>query len=302
MSGISKDKLVFDTSVSLDQSDNVGSFLRSSDGTLLTHTTVGAMEALDVNLASGAYNEDSAHASGDKGLFMLAVRNDADATLTSADGDYSPIAVDSAGRVKVLADLDADFDFVFAEDSAHTTGDQGAHMLAVRQDTLASSVSADGDYASFKLNARGGLWTVPVGTVADDAADTENPVKIGSRAVSGALTAVSASNDRADAVSDLYRRLYINDSPNIDAAAVAVSVDTTAGGIAIPTTALAGRRRILIQNTGNHAIFVGKTGVTSTTGFRVAAGATLSLEIGQNIALFAIASSGTQNVRVLELA
>lgn len=302
MSGLSKDKLVFDTTVSLDQNDNVGSFLRSSDGTLLTHSTVGAKEALDVNLASGVYAEDSAHASGDIGMFALAVRNDTDAVLTSADGDYSPIAVDSAGRLKVVADFDTDFDFVYAEDAAHNSGDLGAYVLAVRQDTLAASTSADGDYASFKTNSRGGLWTTPVGTVADDAADTENPVKVGGRAISGALAAVSAGNDRADMITDLYRRVYINDSPNIDAAAVAVSVDTTAGGIAIPTTALAGRRRILIQNTGNQAIFVGKTGVTASSGFRVSAGATLTLEIGENVALFAIAQSGTQNVRVLELA
>lgn len=43
--------------------------------------------------------EDSAHASGDTGSFMLGVRNDSIANLTSTDGDYSPIAVDQQGRV-----------------------------------------------------------------------------------------------------------------------------------------------------------------------------------------------------------
>lgn len=45
--------------------------------------------------------EDAAHASGAGGMFVLGVRNDTEQVLTSADGDYSPVAVDSSGRVLV---------------------------------------------------------------------------------------------------------------------------------------------------------------------------------------------------------
>lgn len=45
--------------------------------------------------------EDAAHASGDVGVFALGVRNDAAATRTSADGDYSPISTDGAGRIGI---------------------------------------------------------------------------------------------------------------------------------------------------------------------------------------------------------
>lgn len=110
-------------------------------------------------IISGRYLEDSAHVSGDAGIFIMAVRNDADASLTSADGDYSPIAVDEFGRLKVLADLDVDFDYVYAEDSAHSSGDNGAFILAVRQDTLAASTDTDGDYSALKVNASGELYT-----------------------------------------------------------------------------------------------------------------------------------------------
>lgn len=48
------------------------------------------------------YQEDSPHASTNPGTFILGVRNDTDAVRTSADGDYSPISVDSAGRPKVV--------------------------------------------------------------------------------------------------------------------------------------------------------------------------------------------------------
>lgn len=52
---ISKDQLVFDTTDadSIAASDSVGAFVRSSDGTLITHTTVGGKEALDVRVAEG---------------------------------------------------------------------------------------------------------------------------------------------------------------------------------------------------------------------------------------------------------
>lgn len=51
---------------------------------------------------TAAHAEDSAHVSGHVGDFALAVRNDADAVLTSNDLDYSPFAVDSSGRLKVV--------------------------------------------------------------------------------------------------------------------------------------------------------------------------------------------------------
>ena len=46
----------------------------------------------------GTYAEDVAHTTADKGVFMLGVRNDAVSSITSAERDYSPIAVDETGR------------------------------------------------------------------------------------------------------------------------------------------------------------------------------------------------------------
>lgn len=50
-----KDQLIFDTTdaQSILDSDNVGAYLRSADGTLLTHTDVGGKKALDVRVAEG---------------------------------------------------------------------------------------------------------------------------------------------------------------------------------------------------------------------------------------------------------
>lgn len=50
-----KDHLIFDTtdSTTIADSDSVGAYLRSADGTLLTHTDVGGKKALDVRVAEG---------------------------------------------------------------------------------------------------------------------------------------------------------------------------------------------------------------------------------------------------------
>lgn len=50
-----KHQLVFDTAdaETIADSDNVGAYLRASDGTLLTHTDVGGKKALDVRVAEG---------------------------------------------------------------------------------------------------------------------------------------------------------------------------------------------------------------------------------------------------------
>lgn len=61
----------------------------------------------------GTYAEDSGHTTNDKGLFTLGVRNDALASLVSADLEYTGIAVDAYGRtlIKPFADNGAAFSY-----------------------------------------------------------------------------------------------------------------------------------------------------------------------------------------------
>lgn len=103
------------------------------------------------------YAEDSAHTTADVGAFVLAVRNDAGTSLVSADGDYAPFSLDSTGALRVTG-ASATINAEKNEDDAHVSGDTGNYVLAVRQDTLASSTSADGDYASLKVDAAGSLY------------------------------------------------------------------------------------------------------------------------------------------------
>ena len=131
----------------------VAAFLKGSTGTLLTDTG-GALNVSNATLIALSKAEDAAHSSGDQGIMSLAVRNDAGTSLVSADGDYSPLSVNSAGFLRVIGSSNSEK----AEDSAHSSADVGSYVLSVRQDVPASSTSADADYQSFKTDVLGRQW------------------------------------------------------------------------------------------------------------------------------------------------
>lgn len=243
MGALSLSKLYYN--VADDSGSTIGSVLLSADGTKLTHTTVGGTESLDVNVtqSSGQYAEDSVHASGAIGSFILAVRGDADTAL-AADGDYHPLMVGDDGRLKTQTELGSD--------------------------------------------------------VADDAPATENPLPVSGVAQNALLTALSAAGDKGNLTMDLYRRVYMNASAAVAMNTVAESVTTTAAQVL--ATPMAGRMSVLIQNLGNRDVFVGfDATVTAANGLRIVQDETLELEAGEFIGLWMIASSGTQDVRLLEI-
>lgn len=149
---------------SINITDNGGSI--TVDGTVAVSSVTPGTGATNLGKA-----EDSAHTSGDVGVLSLAVRNDAGTPLAGTDLDYIPLTTDSTGALRTVTAVTIPSNK--AEDSAHTSGDTGDYVLAVRQDTLASSTSADGDYASFKVTAAGALYTSVVNTVTVSATDLD---------------------------------------------------------------------------------------------------------------------------------
>ena len=134
-----KDHLIFDTTdaTTIVDSDSVGAYVRSSDGTLITHTTDGGLQRLDINWRDLDYTLDNIAIKGATG---------------------NQLVVNADGSINIQADISVATGSDKAEDSAHASGDIGTYVLAVRQDVLASSVSADGDYGSLKVNSMGALY------------------------------------------------------------------------------------------------------------------------------------------------
>lgn len=66
---------------------------------------------------------------------------------------------------------------------------------------------------------------------------------------------------------------------------------------------LAGRRAIAVYNNGSNVVYVGPSGIDSTTGYPVAAGTEKAFALASNLEIYAIAGVGTSvNVRILEIA
>lgn len=304
-----KDLRIFDPG-DLGSSDQVGAHILGSGTTVITHTTDGSKERLDVSIGIesgdqadfGLYAEDSAAPDAGIGQGILVKRQDTLASDVSADGDFGWAKMDSAGALYVaeqnILDVTETFD-------AAQAGTAGLMVAGIRQDAGGSPVSADGDVHPLVFNDDGELKVAAdlTSSVADDAADSGNPVKIGGRAVDGALSAISASNDRYDLLGDMYRRTWVNTSPNIAAQTSTVAAGTTAAEIA--STPLAGRRVISVQNLTNRAAYIGEANtVTAANGFRIARGATFEMEWGEDIDIWYIGATGSSSgeLRILEVA
>jgi hypothetical protein len=74
-----------------------------SDGNILGTTANPLVTSVGTAAASLGKAEDAAHASGDTGVMLLAVRKDTAAALAGADGDYIPLIVGADGRLWVNA-------------------------------------------------------------------------------------------------------------------------------------------------------------------------------------------------------
>lgn len=141
----------------------VGGFTSADTGTatLVAMNTLGGVNSGGSNLLK---LEDSAAASGDAGVMLLAVRNDSAATFAGTTGDYSAIAVNSVGAVQINIDAGSQTgtSLIRSEDAAAATGQPGIPALFKRTDALASQTSTDGDYSLPTCNAHGAMYTDPI--------------------------------------------------------------------------------------------------------------------------------------------
>jgi hypothetical protein len=285
----SKERLVFDPTAA-DDTDNVGVYLRASDGTLLTHTDIGGKKALDVNVENDVtvtatdldirdldFATDSVDVSGSEVSITgnVNVTQGTDPWIVSAtdldirDLDHTQdnvaiaqggntLVVNADGSINVNADIDIVTGAEKLHDSAHAAGDVGNYVLAVRQDVLANDVSADGDYSSFKVNAQGALY-VDV-----------------SKAAPASHSSWLVSQNTVDTTAELI-----------------VAADLT------------NRKKMLIQNlsAGGRTLFLSHANtVSSANGIRLSANAAMELEVAAGVEVWAISSAAGADIRVAELA
>jgi len=124
-----------DTPTELGANGDYVPFISDSDGRLhVTGQYTAGMNSSLIEIAEAIFIEDSAHVTRDRGIQVLAVRNDTLATLAGTDGDYAPLQVDANGAlfitiadnagtvIKVVA---TGTDFLSNADNALVTASEG---------------------------------------------------------------------------------------------------------------------------------------------------------------------------------
>lgn len=294
--------------------DSIASFLVSAAGTILTHTTVGATQRLDV-VDPSSHLDGAAYQAGVDFLSAIAAVDES--------GNFQPLNINAAGELLVNAAVT--FTAEHAEDSAATSGDAGIFTLLVRQDTLATSTSTDGDYGAFKSNALGELYvhdtsalaelvlikgdTASIATSSGTTATNTGTIatNTGTTAtntgtIATTLSALSKAEDAAAVSGDQgiqalavrkdaqgsnvgadgdYSSLLTWSEGSLKVVDIANSsllqqqVSVTSTAAAVPTVALASRRSIMLQNTSSSKIWIGSATVTTS-------GATAGIELPAN--------------------
>lgn len=303
--GLSKDKLVFMES-SIDSSDQVGAHLLGTGNAKIDSTVdVDAKDALNVHDADVKAQLVTLNA---KDFSTSAKQDEQTALLTTIDASLNAIEASAASidtKVSTAAKQDlqtTELVAINAELDAQTV-----HLASLAAEDFATETTLTGiksqtDQFTFDAGRLAVVADIRLESdVADDAADTENPFKMGSRAIDGALTAISASGDKANVVSDMYRRVYVNTAPNVGFKTTAETAGTTASELV--SSPLLGRVRVMIQNLGTKDVYLGfDNTVTSANGLRIAAGSFLEMPFGEDLDIWAISSQAGQDLRIVEIA
>ena len=250
--------LIFDTTDATTMADthSVGAYLRDAAGNLITSQANGSQRALDVGINVAGVQIDP------RTIRALVYSTD-NVAIKGSTGNQ--LVINADGSINANVDVSIVTGSDKAEDASHVSGDIGTYVLAVRQDTLASSVSADGDYGSLKLDALGALY-VNVATF------------------SGTVTVTDAALANTTILSA------------VKVLAVAATADP------VKASALANRKYLWIQNNDNTKVYIGGAGVTAANGFPVAPGSYMELRAGPSAAPYFVGGTGkTPEIRTLEL-
>lgn len=233
------------------------------------------------------------------------------ASIANGDNIVSYLA-DAAGTLLTSTGgkLDVYPASTFAEDDAHASGALGQLILAVRNDAGTAIAGTDGDYIPFTTDSVGRLYTLatlPTGqnfTKAEDSASANADILAAIAVVrkDAAGTLVSADGDYAAVQQNAIGELRVVQKSEIAVLQQVVTVGTTA--VALPTTALANRKSLMVQMLSNGNLYLGSATVTSsgaTRGPKIGNGGYVTFDVGPTVIVYGIADGASKDVAVLEM-
>lgn len=289
-------QLTFDTTDAntIADSSNVGAYVRSDDGTLITHHTVGADEGLDVYLLNTSitvtatdldirdlsFATDSVDVSGSE-VSLDAATLAALETVTVLQGTDPWVIGDGGNSITVDAvDLDIR-DLTAATDSVQSWLYDGAG-------TALTSTLVGADQA-LDVNVVGGV------NVEVDLSHIDDSVRLGDGTNFFTSTTIG---------SDIGLDVNVINDPSV--ANTAIATAQNALGVAdtaedVVESPLADRKVLIMKNLGNRKAYIGATGVTSATGFPLSPQEALELKAGASIDIEWVSSDTNQTLATLEL-
>lgn len=262
-------QLVFDTTdaSTIADSDSVGAFVRSDDGTLITHHTLAGGEHLDVYAAMAA---------GD-GTALTATGTSLDVNVTNG----ITAECDLDGVYNVSTNADPDNVGVIAHTRAASIGDA--------QQVERTTAAAPGSVASADKANMNGLDV--------------NAVMLAENGTSGDLEIPTINDTSGGLEVHIANSISVDDAAlaNTAIATAANQLDvanTAEDAVAAP---LANRKYLFIHNFGNRKIFVGQSGVTSANGYPLAPKDEIVMRAGASIDIEWVGPNTNQSIRTLEL-
>lgn len=283
-------KLVFDVTDAntIADSDSVGAFLRSSDGTLITHTTVGGKEALDVRIAEGINVEVDLDAADDS---VAAYLNDGAGNAIGSTGGAIHVS-DAGGSLTVDA---VDLDIRDLTQTDEITAYQGG----VWNIGTLTSITND-------VNIADGGNSITVDAVDLDIRDltfATDQVQIGNATGVADFGAgnTSAQTLRVALADDTS--LEVNDAALADTAILssANTLDAANTAESVVASALANRKYLWVHNYDNREMFIGGAGVTSANGFPLSPSMSVELRAGAAVDVNYVSVKASHAIRTLEL-
>ncbi len=109
----------------------------------------------------------------------------------------------------------------------------------------------------------------------------------------------TGTTNKAQVNSDNQLRVTASSQTSILVSTTSVGTSATA----IPASALSDRKVITIQNTSSTDVYIGHSGVTTSTGILLPknSDASITIEVTDDVTVYGIVSSGTATVRALEV-
>lgn len=315
--------LVFDTTdaQTILDSSNVGAYVRAADGTLITNTTYGAVEALDVSISNASIvvtatdldirdltQTDEVTVFQGTSPWVVSATDLDIRDLTAATDSVSSWTKDGTGTaitstvvgadtgldVNVIGGVNVEVDLSHVDDSVRL-GD-GTNFLT--STTVGADIGLDVNLINASIVVTATDLDIRDLTAASDS--------VQAWAFDGAGTALTSTLVGADQALDvnIVNSLTVNDAAlantAIANAANLMSVANTAEDVV--ASPLANRKYLFIQNVGNLKAYIGASGVSAANGYPISPGSEIMLRAGAAVDIEWVAANTSQEIRTLELA